>query len=74
MPISRRGPRGISSSYSKAVRDEACFNQLQSDPAKASHIMGVQATPDQIASLQHLNYKSLLDVTTAFHGASADIT
>ena len=60
--------------FEKPVCHEAFFNQLQSEPAKALHAIKVHATPDQIASLLHLNYKSLLDVATAFHGGSADIT
>jgi hypothetical protein len=50
------------------------FKQLQTDPARALQSIGVKATPNQLASLKQLNYKSLLDVATAFGGTAANIT
>jgi hypothetical protein len=58
----------------KALHDEVFFKQLQTDPARALQSIGVKATPNQLASLKQLNYKSLLDVATAFGGTAANIT
>ena len=58
----------------KALHDEAFFKQLQTDPAKALQSAGVKATPNQLGSLKQLNYKSLMDVATAFGGTAANIT
>jgi hypothetical protein len=60
--------------FEKALHDEAFFDQLQSDPAKALQSVGVKATPEQIASLKELRFKALRDVASAFGGGSDTIT
>jgi hypothetical protein len=57
--------------FKKGLHDKAFFDQLQADPAKALESAGLKATPEQIASLKQINYKSLVDVATAFGGGTA---
>jgi len=61
--------------FEKALHDPAFWSELQKDPAKAFKEVHQELTPEQLKSLEPLNYHALEEVATAFGaGATVGIT
>jgi hypothetical protein len=52
--------------FVKALHNQAFWNELKKDPAKAFKDAGIKVTPQQLEAVKNLNYPSLETVATSF--------